>query len=130
MTLAATAISANWTFVRPADRRRDRTAIAHAFGKDGTTSVGEWQDSVGRQLIVGDRFEGMLVIEVRLLGRYRRRPGASGYQGVLVSLEYPDAPAGVDNADQRFLTGVQRELHLARARPSGHPGAIATTSAS
>jgi hypothetical protein len=68
--------------------------------------AGAWQDGIGRQLIVGDRFEGMLSVEVRFVGGVGGDLTASGYQGVLLTLEYPDAPPGTDNVDQRFLTGA------------------------
>jgi hypothetical protein len=106
-TLNAGASSANWTFFRSASDTQGRYRYrVTTFGKDGTTVAGAWQDGIGRQLIVGDRFEGMLAVEVRFVGGVGGDLTASGYQGVLLTLEYPDAPPGTDNVDQRFLTGA------------------------
>jgi hypothetical protein len=107
LELAADGASAAWTFVRPGDdapaKYRFRVTL---FGKDGTTSIGDWQETIERQLIVGDRFEGMLQVEVRFLGGAGGDLAATGYQGALMTLEYPDAPPGADGTDQRFVTGA------------------------
>lgn len=107
LELAGDAASGAWAFVKPTDRAESKYRYrVTLFGKDGTTAVGEWLETIERQLIVGDRFEGMMVIEVRLLGGAGGDLTASGYQGALVTLEYPDAPPGVDGSEQKFLSGV------------------------
>jgi hypothetical protein len=48
----------------------------------------------------------MLQVEVRFIGGRGGDLTASGYQGALLSLEYPDAPAGVDGVEQEFFSGL------------------------
>jgi hypothetical protein len=60
--------SAAWTFFRPDDLAasayRYRVTL---FGRDGTTQTSEWQTTTERQLIVGDRFEGLISVDVQFL---------------------------------------------------------------
>lgn len=96
--------AASWTYIRPDDaagmRYRVRTT---EFGKDGTTRTGEWTETAERQLIVGDRFEGLLEVEVRVLVADF---AALGFMGVKLKLEYPDAPPNVSGTLEKFFTGT------------------------
>jgi len=92
-----------WTFFRPAitDDARYRYR-ATLFGKNGTTDQGEWIETTERQVIVGDRFPGMLDVEVQIIGDLAE----SNIQIARLKLEYPGAPEGIDNRDERALRGV------------------------
>ncbi len=96
--------TASWTLFRPDDRSearyRYRTTL---FGKDGTVETGEWQETIERQLIVGDRFEGMLEIEARFLVPDFT---ASGFMGAKLRLEYPEAPPQAKNTVEKFFNGA------------------------
>jgi hypothetical protein len=109
--LVGQSASTTWTFFRAAAqdaaKYRYRSTL---FGKDGTVATGNWQDTIERQLIVGDRFEGMLQVEVRFVGGAAGDLTASGFQGCLLTLEYPDAPAGVDGVHQQFCTGAVQPI--------------------
>ncbi len=123
--LAGANATATWSFIRAtadaAPKYRHRITL---FARDGTTSAGEWQETTERHLIVGDRFEGMLEVDVRVVGGVGGDLGASGYQGALLTLEYPDAPEGVDARRQEFLTGVPRispwRVPTMRGRPRAY----------
>jgi hypothetical protein len=107
LELVGQGANGTWSFVRPsADAPaayRYRTTV---FGMDGTTSSGPWTETLERQLVVGDRFGAILSVEVRFVGGMAGDLAASGYQGALLSLEYPDAPPGVDGTEEEFFTGV------------------------
>lgn len=93
----------SWSFFRPSLEAEPRYRYrATLFGKDGTTDQGDWVETTERQLIVGDRFPGMLDVEVQVVGDL----GASRIQIARVKLVYPGAPEGVDNREERALRGT------------------------
>lgn len=93
----------SWSFFRPSLAAEPRYRYrATLFGKDGTTDQGEWLETTERQLIVGDRFPGMLDVEVQVVGDLV----ASRIQIARVKLVYPGAPDGVDNREERALRGT------------------------
>lgn len=102
--LAGSGTSGAWTFFRP-----DETAEARyryrvtRFGKDGTTNADEWQDTLERSLIVGDRFEGLFEVEVRFV---LQDFTAAGFMGATLKLEYPEAPPGVKTNVEKFFSGA------------------------
>jgi hypothetical protein len=107
LELTGQGASATWTFFRAAAEHEVRYGYrVTAFGTDGTTSTGGWTETIERGLVVGDRYPGMLQVEVRFIGGRGGDLTASGYQGALLSLEYPDAPAGVDGVEQEFFSGL------------------------
>jgi hypothetical protein len=96
--------TASWTLFRPDDRAEARYRYrVTQFGKDGTTDTGEWQETVERQLIVGDRFEGMLETEVRFLVPDFT---AMGFMGAKLRLEYPEAPPQAKSTVEKFFNGA------------------------
>ena len=94
--------SGSWSFVRTSDAGgvRYRYRVTE-FGKDGTTNTGDWQETAERQLIVGDRFEGLLDVEVRFL--VPDFP-TLGFMGAKIKLEYPDAPPHTKASLEKFIT--------------------------
>jgi hypothetical protein len=117
LELGGDGAAAAWTFFRPDDRSEPRYRYrVTLFGKDGTTSTGEWQDTIERQLIVGDRFEGMLDVEVRFLVPDFT---ALGFMGAKLRLEYPDAPPQAKATVEKFFTGTPQPFNWRVPRQRG-----------
>ena len=107
LELTGQGASSTWTFFRAAaDDELVYQYRVTGIGTDGTTSTGPWLETMERGLIVGDRFPAMLQVEVRFVGGRGGDLTASGYQGALLSLEYPGAPAGIDGVEQEFFSGL------------------------
>jgi hypothetical protein len=95
--------SAAWTLFRPDDRTEARYRHRETlFAKNGTTDTGDWEQTIERQLIVGDVFEGLLEVEARILVPDF---ASIGYMGAKLHLEYPDAPPQADGSVEKFFTG-------------------------
>ncbi len=117
LELTGDGAAAAWTFFRPDDRSEPRYRYrVTLFGKDGTTSTGEWQDTIERQLIVGDRFEGMLDVEVRFLVPDFT---ALGFMGAKLRLEYPDAPPQAKATVEKFFSGAPQPFNWRVPRQRG-----------
>ncbi len=106
MTLTGEAANQTWTIV-PGDgvtapSYRYRVTL---FGQDGTTNVEDWQTSTARTLVVGDVFESILDVQVRLAVPDF---AAAGLRFVKLRLEYPDAPDGID-ADKEMVFDAPTE---------------------
>ena len=109
--------SAAWTFFRPDDRAdssyRYRVTL---FGRDGTTQTSDWQTTPERQLIVGDRFEGLISVDVQFLVADFTQ---AGYMGARLRLEYPEAPPTVKATVEKFFTGQPQPFNWRMPRPHG-----------
>ncbi len=109
--------SASVTLFRPDERAearyRYRTTL---FGRDGATQVSDWQESIERQLIVGDRFEGMLDVEVDVLAPDF---ASLGVMGLKLKLEYPDVAPGVKGTFERFDATPPAPYHVRLPRKRG-----------
>jgi hypothetical protein len=110
--------SASFVFFRPDEkialRYRYRVTL---FGRDGSSPTSEWQETIERQLIVGDRFDGMLDVEVDLL-----LPdfASFGLLGVKLKLDYPDAAPGVKSSYERYDSSPPQPFHVRiPKRPGG-----------
>ncbi len=109
--------SASLTLFRPDERAEARYRFrATLFGRDGTTQVSDWQESIERQLIVGDRFEGMLDVEVDVLAPDF---ASFGVMGLKLKLEYPDAAPGVKGTFERFDATPPAPYHVRFPRKRG-----------
>ena len=102
--LAGAGTTGTWTFLRPSDTATPlyRYRVTR-FGKDGTTTVDDWQQTKERALIVGDRFDRIFDIEVHILVPDL---SAAGFQGVTLTLDYPEALPGLDPHVEKFFTGA------------------------
>ena len=78
--------------------------------------VSPWQDTIERQLIVGDRFEGMLDVEVRFLVPDFT---ALGFMGAKLRLEYPDAPPQAKATVEKFFSGAPQPFNWRVPRQRG-----------
>jgi hypothetical protein len=96
--------SAAWTLFRPDDRTVAKYGYrVTLFDKNGTTDTGDWEQTIERQLIVGDVFEGLLEVEARFLVADF---ASLGFMGAKLHLEYPDAPPQADASVEKFFTGT------------------------
>jgi len=115
--LAGDGASGAWTFFRPDDQAEPKYRYrVTLFGKDGTTNTSAWTDTTERQLIVGDRFEGMLEIEVRFLVPDFT---SMGFMGAKIHLEYPDAPPQAKATVEKFLSGAPQPFTWRVPRRAG-----------
>jgi hypothetical protein len=109
--------SAAWTFFRPDDQAasvyRYRVTL---FGRDGTTQTSEWQTTTERQLIVGDRFEGLISVDVQFLVPDFTQ---AGFMGARLRLEYPEAPPQVKATVEKFFSGQPQPFNWRMPRPHG-----------
>lgn len=106
--LAGDGASAAWTLFRPDEHAEAKYRYrVTQFGRDGTTRTSDWQQTIERQLIVGDVFEGILAVEVRFLV-----PDFSslGFMGAKLALEYPDVAPQGDGTAEKFFTGTPEEF--------------------
>lgn len=88
------------------------------FGNDGTTHEQEWVETTARQLIVGDVFPGRLDVEVQIIGDL----AASGIAIGRLKLEYPGAPEGIDNREEKALRGIVEPFTWSVPSKTREPG--------
>lgn len=95
-----------WTVHRPAVETPLTVAYkVTLFHQDGSTTQVPEVTTTERQLLIGDVFAGTLVVKVRVIGGVAGNLTESGYELCKLTLEYPDAPKGIDARDQFLLEG-------------------------
>lgn len=105
LTFQGNMATSTWAF-----RRNDAKDIGYkykvtAFAKDGSVREAEWTDGVERELIVGDKTEGVLHLEA-ILGIDIK---SLGYRAMRLKLEYPAAPSWADrDVEKLFQTGQEQ----------------------
>jgi hypothetical protein len=90
---------ASWSF-RPdsADKRDYRYRTTYFL--NGPVREEPWVETSATQLLVGDRLDGVLKVQVMLLGDL----AASQMKAVRIKLRYPDAPDWADPDFEKILT--------------------------
>ncbi|MGH8531186.1 MAG: hypothetical protein ACREV1_00300 [Gammaproteobacteria bacterium] len=96
--------AASWSFFRASlDETAKYRYRVTLFGKEGTTQQGQFAEVAERQLIVGDRIEGMLQVEVRILAENLKN---AGFLLAKLRMEYPDAPEWADRDVEKTFEGA------------------------
>jgi hypothetical protein len=119
VTLAGDGATATWSYflaapTREASERAYKYRVT-LFGTDGSTNELPWQSTNEYRLLVGDRFEGLLDVEVDVIADF----AALGLAGMKLRLEYPDAAPGVNPVSDQFFRSPPASFHWRVPRKAG-----------
>jgi hypothetical protein len=96
--------SSQWSFRRANPQDIRYAYRVTSFLKDGAVREGDWVTTDNPLLIVGDRAEGILDVQVMMLGSLEE----AGMKLARLELSYPDAPSWADpNMEYVFRTGQE-----------------------
>lgn len=93
---------ASWSFRPEDDNRSYRYRVTYML--DGPVHETDWVDTETTQLLLGDKVDGMLRVEVMLLGSL----ADANMRALRLTLRYPDAPDWADaEFEQTIVAGSQ-----------------------